>query len=179
MQQAKLYYQDEAGFYLLVSRQASWAPIGRTPILQAPTHSPHLSVAIAISPRGELFYQIRESAFKGKGIVYFLKKFLHGKKKKVFLLWDSATIHTGQAVKGFLSGLKKERIHLYQTPKYAPATNAAEQVWQQIKNVELANCVYKTIKDLKKALKEALEKLKAKPQLIQRFFYHQQVAFYN
>jgi len=126
-----------------------------------------------------LFYQLRESSFKGNGIVYFLKKFLHGKKKKVFLLWDSATIHTGQAVKDFLSSLKKEPVHLYQIPKYAPATNAAEQVWHHIKNVELANCVYKTIKELKKAVKEALEKLKTKPQLIQRFFYHEQVAFYN
>lgn len=85
MQQAKLYYQDEAGFHLLVSRKATWAPVGQTPILQAPTHSPHLSVSVAISPEGELFYQPRESSFKGKGIVHFLKKFLHG-KKKVFLL---------------------------------------------------------------------------------------------
>jgi transposase len=179
MQQAKLYYQDEAGFHLLVSRQATWAPVGQTPILQAPTHSPHLSVSVAIRPEGELFYQLRESSFKGNGIVQFLKKFLHGKKKKVFLLWDSARIHTGHAVKGFLSSLKKELIYLYHTPKYAPATNAAEQVWHYIKNVELANCVYKTIQELKKAVKDALEKLKTKPQLIQRFFHHVQVAFYN
>lgn len=162
-----------------MSRQASWAPIGQTPVLQVPAHRPHLSVSVAISPEGELFYQLRESSFKGNGIVYFLKKFLQRKKKKVYLVWDSASIHTGQAVKDFLSGLKKESIHLYHTPKYAPATNAAEQVWHYIKNVELANCVYKTIIALKKAVKAALEKLKTKPELIQRFFHHKQVAFYK
>jgi hypothetical protein len=174
-----VYYQDEAGFHLLVSRQATWAPIAQTPPLLAPTHCPHLSVSVAISETGDLFYEVRESAFNSQAIVRFLTNLLQGKRKQLFLLWDSARIHTSKVVQAFLMQLKEGRIHLAHTPKYAPATNAAEQVWNYVKNVQLANCVFKTIQDLKKAVTQALEDLKNRPQLIRQFFHHPKVAFHN
>lgn len=162
-----------------MSRQTTWAPVGQTPVLVAPTQCPHLSVSVAISQAGDLFYEVRESAFTATAMVRFLKNLLGGKGKKLFLLWDSARIHTAQAVRDYLAQLKKEPLYLAHTPKYAPETKAAEQVWNYVKNVQLANGVFKTLQELKKAVTQALEDLKHKPQLIQQFFQHPKVAFYN
>ena len=165
-----MYYQDEAGFNLLVSRQTTWAPIAQTPPLVAPTPCPNLSVSVAISETGDLFYEVRESASTSQAIVGFLTKLLEGKRQQLFLLWDSARIHTTKELQAFLTQLKEGRIHLAHTPKYAPATHAAEQVWNYVKNVQLANCVFKTIQDLKKAVTQALEDLKKIPNSFNNYF---------
>ena len=58
-------FVDEAGFYLLVSRVLTYAPIGQTPILKAPLTRDHFSVIGAITPDGKLYVHIQDKAFNG------------------------------------------------------------------------------------------------------------------
>ncbi len=102
-------------------------------------------------------------------------------KKKITLIWDGASIHTGQSVKDFLHAQAKnnQRIWLEKLPAYCPELNPAEQVWAYLKNVLLKSEVSKTLLELKEKVIAAMEIIKKDKELIQSFFRHPKVGFYE
>jgi len=102
----------------------TWARKGETPTLTTPTKYDHLSVASAITAEGKLYTRIRQSAFKGRDVVDFLKHLLRQIPGQIILLWDGAKIHHCQEVKAFLCQGGARRLRLIRLPAYAPELNA-------------------------------------------------------
>ena len=174
-----IYYQDESTFQLLPSLQRTYALKGHTPVITRGDSYKHLTVASAISEEGDLFYQLRTTAFKGKALVLFLEKLLKSTRKKILLIWDGAPAHVSKEVKAFLASPKaKNRLWIEKLPPYSPELNPDEQVWHHLKNVELKNICNKTVSELKICVKEKIEILKNQKEKIRQFFQHKDVGFY-
>lgn len=156
----------------------SYSKKGKTPILENACKYSHLSIASGICQDGRFIYQIKEESFKGDEIVNFLKKIAIEIKERVLLIWDGARIHSSEAVKKYLREQENENIWLVKIPPYSPELNADEQVWHYIKNVEMKNVCCKGIKELKCKTINALEALKEKKEIVQKFFKHPKVGFY-
>ena len=134
----------------------------------------------AISPLGDLVYMIRNKPFNGQAIVEFLELLLNQIKTKLLIIWDNASIHNCKVTRLFLeTSPLAERLHLVHQPKYSPELNADEQVWNYLKAVELKNTCNQNVKELKPKIVLAMDKLKASPKLIQKFFRHSDLGFYN
>jgi transposase len=102
---------------------------GHTPVITRGDSYTHLTAASAISEEGDLFYQLRTTAFKGKAMVLFLEKLLKSTRKKILLIWDGAPAHVSKEVKAFLASPKaKNRLWIEKLPPYSPELNPDERI---------------------------------------------------
>jgi transposase len=169
---------DEAGFNLLSSAMRTYAFHGCTPILQQDCKYTHLSVIAAISPGGSIISDLRDSSFDGASIVAFLRRLLATFQKEIHLIWDGANIHSCQAVRDFLSTEPQaKRLFLYRIPAYSPELNPTEQLWNNMKNVQLKNVFSKNRKQLEENVIKTLNSITDKKELIAAFFRHPKVVF--
>lgn len=173
-----LLTSDEAGFNLLSSAMRTYAPCGKTPVLQEDCKYTHLSAIAAISPQGDCITTVREESFDSAAIVVFLELLLTKFKKEIHLIWDGAKIHVGQVVKDFLAtNPDAQRLFLYRIPPYSPELNPTELVWNQLKNVKLKNVFSKNKEELKTNLNKAIDQIQQQTDIIKSFFRHPKVAF--
>lgn len=159
----------------------SYSRKGHRPVLIAPlVGQACLRAAVAISSEGDLFYEVRECTFNSPAMVRFVKNVRRAWRKKLLLIWDGASTHTSDVVKKWLSTqTETPEVWLSRIPPYSPELNPAEQVWNYMKNVLLKNICCKTVKELKIKVIEAFEVIKKDKALIQTFFCHKAVAFYD
>jgi transposase len=159
-------FVDQSGFYLLPTVVRTYAPVGQTPILHEQLTRDHLSVISGITLGGKLLMMDQERAFKSPDVVRFLRHALRQIPGKLLIIWDGSPIHSGQAIKDFLSGGASHRLKLEQLPGYAPDLNPDEGVWKHLKYVELKNVCCQSLSELKVELRKAKERLRHKRDVI-------------
>jgi transposase len=162
---------DEAGFQLLPAVARTYAPRGETPVLEEQATKEHWSVISAVTPAGQLFWQMQERAFHGPEVVRFLKHLERQFGGKLLIVWDRANIHRGEAVREFLAAGHAARLELLSLPGYAPDLNPDEGVWNWTKGA-LANMSYLDLPQLQGELRRTLQRLRRHPELIRSFFAH-------
>ena len=145
--------------------------MGQTPLLHPSGKREHLSVIAGITPQGRLLCRMQEEAFKGVGVVRFLKHLLSQIAGKITVIWDGATIHRCQAVKDFLSAGAASRLRLVRLPAYAPQLNPMEQGWGWAKH-DLGNVCCPDLSVLKREVRATMAALRRRPHLIRSFFRH-------
>lgn len=169
---------DESACYLLPLLAHSWAPRGQTPVLVEQAGRDHLSLIAAIAPNGRIYVAGQDQAFTGEDIVWFLTKLCSRyRKRDLLVIWDGASIHSGEAVKAFLRE-RPGRVHLERLPGYSPELNPTELVWNQLKQ-RLKNQVFLTLDELTVAVLEQINLLEKDRKLIQVFFHKKEVAFFT
>ena len=144
----------------------TYAPVGQTPILHEHLSREHLSVISAITLEGKLFMMEQQRSFKSQDVVRFLRHLLGQIPGKLLIIWDGSPIHSGRAVKDFLSSGASRRLKLERLPGYAPDLNPDEGVWKHLKYVELKNLCCQSLKELKVELRKAKERLRHKRDVI-------------
>lgn len=89
---ADIFWGDETA----VKEDAHWArgyaPAGQTPVLRMPTRWQSLSMISAISPRGEIRFEIVEGSINSERFIAFLDKLIEGAARKVFLIVDNLRV---------------------------------------------------------------------------------------
>ncbi len=163
---------DETGLRLLPALVRTWAPRGQTPILRTPLSRDHLSVIGAVTPTGRILTRTYAHAIRGVHVVRFLKHLLAHLKGKLLVIWDGASIHRGQVVKGFLKTPAGQRLHLVALPAYAPELNPAEGLWTLLKRGQLKNLFCEALWELQVELRLALARLRHRPTAIQGCIRH-------
>ena len=136
----------------------------------------HLSVISAISPEGQLYLSMQETAFDSDGVVAFLELLLQEIAGKLLIIWDGAPIHRSKTIQQFLSDGAAARIWLTRLPAYAPDLNPDEGIWHHLKHVDLKNTCCEDMPDLRQKLTTATDTLKQQPEIIKACF--AQIGFY-
>ncbi len=157
-----IIWVDEAGFYLLPARVRTYAPRGQTPVLRVPLTRDHLSAISALTTSGRVLMHVQDEAFRGPGVVRFLRHLLRHIAGKLLIIWDGAPIHRCKVVKAFLAEGGAERLWLEQLPGYAPELNPAEGIWRYLKRVRLGNVCCRTLTQLRYELRLATASLRHK-----------------
>ena len=158
----------------------TYAPKGHTPVITTSTEiNARLYMASAISPAGELRYMIRNQPFDSKAVIEFVEYLLESFGRKLLIIWDGASIHDSEETKGYLDTKKSGELHLVMQPYYSPELNADEQVWNYLKGFKLKNTCNPNIKELKEKVTHVMEQLNQQPDLIQNFFCHPALGYYN
>ena len=91
---ATIYFQDESGIRSDFHAGTTWAPKGKTPIIEATGARFGLNMVGAITPKGQLQFMIVEGSVNSSKIIEFLKRLMHGHANKVF--FGTAIRHTSQ-----------------------------------------------------------------------------------
>jgi transposase len=167
-----LLFVDESGFYLLPSVVRSYAPQGETPILHHTLSHDHLSVIGAVGLNEKLYFHAYEEAIRSVEVIGFLRHLLRHIPGKLLIVWDGAPIHRSKQVKQFLSDGAAARIHLERFPGYAPELDPQEGIWRHLKRVELRNLCCTDLRETRRELRLACQRLRQKRSVIRSCLHH-------
>ena len=173
---------DETGLFLNPLVRRTWAPTGKTPVLESwGRHRDKVGVigAITLSPAarrlGFYFATDPRGYFTTEKVVLFLRDLLKHLRGKVVVVWDGGPNHKGPAMREFLR--KNRRLRLERLPAYSPHPNPVEAVWSWLKYGRLANFVPADVTDLDDRVLEFLIELRLDPSLLRRLWDASELPF--
>jgi transposase len=142
---AHLVFMDESGFMLTPTVRRTWAPRGRTPVLDAWDRRDRISAisSISVSPKTRQlnlhFDLLPENAnVRGDDIVDYLRHLKAHLGGPLTVLWDGSPVHDrSKAVQAYLAD--HPEIVTERLPAYAPELNPDELVWAWTKYGRLGN----------------------------------------
>jgi transposase len=161
-----IFLIDESGFYPLPSVVRTYAPAGHTPVLQEWWTRDHLSAISALPPEGKLYFLSQDHALNSEDVVAFLERLLREVSGRMVLIWDGAPIHRSHAIKAVLASGAAQRVHVERLPAYAPELNPGEGLWAQLKRVELRNLCCFNLPHRRRALRDAVKRVRRKPRIL-------------
>src|SRR5512135_2990659 len=152
-----LVFVDESGFYLLPGVVKTYAPKGRTPIVDEWQTRDHLSVMGGVTPQGKVSSLVRPTSLNGLHTIEFLVHLGRLGADRLLVVWDGSPIHRRAEVKAFVAEAG-DAIHLEPLPPYAPDLNPVEWLWRQMKEVEMRNQTCLDLEQLHMELHRALDR---------------------
>ncbi len=175
-QHATLYFADEAGVRSDFHSGTTWAPKGKTPIVEATGQRYGMNMISAISPRGDMRFMTVEGHMNADKFIEFLKRLLHNAERPVFLIVDGHRAHRARKVFEFIRKTKG-RLRLFFLPPYSPELNPDELVWNHLKNHGVGKRIVNSREDLKRVVIAHLRFLQKTPDLIRAFFRESHVRY--
>ena len=173
---ASIFFADEAGVRTDYHAGTTWAPIGRTPVVAATGERTVVNMVSAISPRGELHFDLFEGTMNAAGFIEFCKKLVQDCPTPVFLIVDGSTAHTANAVKDYVASTEG-RLSLFFLPPYSPELNPDEWVWRNVKNEQIGRAVPMSRSHLWSLARNALTRLQQSPEIVRGFFGDPHLAY--
>jgi transposase len=172
---AHLVFLDESGFALTPSVRRTWAPRGRTPVLDAWDRRDRLSAisAITLSPKARrlnLYFDVLPDNVnvRGEDVVDFLRQLKTHVPGPLTVVWDGAGIHDrSRAVRAYLA--KHPEIQTERLPAYAPELNPDELVWAWTKYSRLGNLAASNTDWLREYLINEFTFVQEHPELLASF----------
>lgn len=122
---AEIQWGDETGLRSDDVRGRGYAPKGKTPVVLANANRSKLSVISTVTNKGEMRWKVFAGALNAKVLIGFMKRLVHGREKRVFLILDNLRAHHSKVVKKWL-GENADKIAVFYLPSYSPELNPDE-----------------------------------------------------
>ena len=166
---AAIFFADEASVRTNYHAGTTWAPVGKTPVVTGSGEKRSISMISAISPRGELHFQVHEFGVKQEEFLEFCKMLVADAGRPVFLIMDNSQVHKAKTLKAYAEE-SNGMLTLFFLPPYSPDLNPDEWVWKNVKHDNLGRASVKNESQLAEFATAALAKLKALPGKLRAFF---------
>jgi transposase len=162
-------FVDETGFSFRAKTGTTWAPIGRTPILQRVSQRRALSTVIGLTLSGRIYKRHFAHAICGDDMVLTLRHFQRHIPGPLIIIWDRLNAHRATVVKEYLGAHPEIEVHWL--PPYAPDLNPEEGCHGNVKQ-HLRNALPCGVSDLRAGVDRGFARLRRRPDLILGFFRH-------
>lgn len=166
---ATIFFADEAGVRTDHHGGATWAPVGKTPVVTATGERKSVNMVSAVSAQGQLHFELFEGNMNAAKFIEFCKKLVHDCPTPVFLIVDGSSAHTANAVKEYVASTDGA-LSLFFLPPYSPELNPDEWVWNNVKNTQIYRTVPMSQSHLWTVAKNALLRLQRLPNIVRGFF---------
>jgi transposase len=170
---AHLVFLDESGYMLTPTVRRTWAPCGRTPVLDCWDRRDRLSAisCLSASPKAgrlNLYFRLLPHNVHGEDVVAFLRELKATLGGPLTVLWDRSPVHRkSSVVQEYLE--RHPEIVTEDLPAYAPELNPDELVWAWSKYGRLANLAANDTDQLAETVIDQLVYLKEHPELLASF----------
>ena len=173
--QAILYFQDEANVSLTAILAKTWAARGHTPKQSVTGKRGGVAAMSAITSRGQLIFRLHDKRIASPEVIDFLAQMLrHHRRRHLVVVMDQAPPHVSKATTEFITG--QPRLHVFHLPKYSPAWNPDEKVWNHLKHQELKGHQARTKAELSQLTHHKLTTMSRNPELLRGIFFRCCVA---
>ncbi|MGW4666398.1 IS630 family transposase [Streptosporangium sandarakinum] len=122
---AALFFAGEAAVRTDHRAGATWAPLGRTPAVAFTGARRSVMMISAVSPRGELRFQLFDRGPDTDAFIGFCKRLISDAGRPVFLVVDNSCIHRVRKAERFVEA-SQGRLSLFFLPPYSPELNPDE-----------------------------------------------------
>jgi transposase len=166
---AAIFFADEASVRTNYHAGTTWAPVGKTPVVSGTGRTRSISMVSAVSPRGELHFQVHETGIRQEEFLEFCKMLLADVGRPVFLIMDNSQVHRAKILKAYADG-SNGMLSLFFLPPYSPNLNPDEWVWKNVKHDNLGRASVKSESELAEFAIAALARLRELPEKVRAFF---------
>ena len=166
---AAIFFADEASVRTNYHAGTTWAPVGKTPVVSGTGKTRSISMVSAVSPRGELHFQIHETGIKKEEFLEFCKMLIADMGRPVFLILDNSQVHRAKILKEYVEQ-SGGMLTVFFLPPYSPDLNPDEWVWKNVKHDNLGRASVRSETELAQFAAAALAKLKELPEKVRAFF---------
>jgi|SRR6266498_117471 len=173
---ASIFFEDEAAVRTDHHAGTTWGRVGRTPVVRATGERKSVNMISAVSPRGELHFDVFQGNMNAAGFIEFCKKLLHDCPTPVFLIVDGSSTHTAKVVQEYVKSTNG-RLSLFFLPPYSPELNPDEWVWRNVKSERIARAVPMSQGHLWSLAQDALKRLQQLPEIVRGFFGDPRLAY--
>jgi transposase len=173
---ATIYFQDESGIRSDFHSGTTWAPKGKTPVIEVTGARFSLNMIGAIDMRGQFRFVVVKGSVSSQQICDFLNRLMHNAEKPVFLIWDGHPTHRAKKVKECIASFEG-KLEVYTLPSYSPELNPTEQVWNNVKNHGIGRKKVFGPDQLKSMVISHLRRLQKIPSLVRSFFRHPECKY--
>jgi transposase len=165
----ELVFVDESGFYLVPGVVKTYAPRGRTPVVDEWQTRDHLSVMGGLTSQGKVYTLVRPQSLNGLHTIEFLVHLGRLASDRLLVIWDGSPIHRRAEVSAFVAEARG-KIRVEPLPSYAPDLNPVEWLWRHLKEVELRNLSCLDLDQLHLEFHLAVGRVRQRLSLMQSFF---------
>jgi transposase len=123
---AGVFFADEASIRTDHHARAPWVPDEQTPVVSATRERKSLNMISAVSPRGELRFQIHEGKLDAVTFIGFLEALLDSVPGKVLLIVDDHPVHKAKKVSEFVRDKAGGRLIIIFLPPSSAELNPDE-----------------------------------------------------
>ena len=123
------------------------------------------------------YFRFVAGAVRAQQLVAFLQALrsqLRG--RRVLIIWDGLGTHKSRLVRQWLEAQAGE-VQVEFLPPYAPELNPVEQIWNYLKNREIANLCARHLTEVGDLARRRLKSMQHRPRLIRSFWQQTQLAF--
>lgn len=174
-------FLDESGFQLSPVVRRTYAPRGKTPIVEAWHRKGRISAisAVTVSPvrrRTNLYFRLLpdNTNAHGRDTTAFLAQLRGELRGPMTVLWDQSKIHErSSVVKTYLA--RHPEIVTEDFPGYAPEANPDEGVWGWTKYHRMPNYAPEDTAELRSHLWHELSSLRERRDLLASFIRHAEI----
>lgn len=166
-----IFWGDETGLRSDDVRGLSYAPRGRTPLVQVPQKRTGLGLISALTNKGELRWMVLDGAVTAPSLIRFLGRLVQEVGRKVFLVLDRLPVHRSAKVRAWLAERGTE-IEVFYLPPYSPELNPDEGLNADLKQAVTRKAPARTKAQLKRAVIGHMRKLSKSPRRVRSFFGH-------
>ena len=173
---AEIQWGDETGLRSDDVRGRGYAPKGKTPVVLANANRSKLSVISTVTNKGQMRWKVFSGALNTKILIGFMKRLVHGRQKRVFLILDNLRVHHSKAVKKWLAE-NAERIQVFYLPSYSPELNPDEMLNADLKQHVTKAAPPRNKIALTRTAIGALRSIQKQPGRVQSYFGQNGVAY--
>ena len=159
-----IIFIDESGLSERPTRVRTWAPKGKTPVIQFHFNWTHISIIAGLSAT-QFMFRLHEGSIKKEQHVEFLKSLRSHFKQKLLLIWDGLKAHRSKLVREYLDSTGGD-IQMAFLPPYSPDLNPVEFLWAWLKRHALANFCPANLDALNTTARSKLRSAQRRPSII-------------
>lgn len=159
-----IVFIDESGLSERPTRVRTWAPKGRTPVIEFHFGWTHVSVIAALSPTNGLF-RLHKGSIKKEQLVEFLKALRSHLRQPLLVVWDGLKAHRSKLVREYLESTHGD-VEVAFLPPYSPDLNPVEYLWAWLKRHALANYCPANLDELNRTARAKLKSAQRRPSII-------------
>jgi transposase len=173
---ADVYFWDESGFRADTVHGKTWAPKGKTPVIQRPGQRQSISAASAVNAKGGFWFATYQGALNAELFIELLKKMMKGRAKPVHLVVDGLPAHKKLNVREYIASTQG-KLTMHVLPGYAPDLNPDELVWSHVKRTGVARNPLRAGEKLDLRIEQQLHDVQRNRRLVRSFFGTPSVAY--
>jgi transposase len=173
---ADIYFCDEASVRSDYHSGTTWAPIGKTPVIETTGARFGVNMISAISPKGQLRFMTFNGKMNADKFIEFLERLIYRASNTIFLVLDGHPVHKSNKVKEFVVETKG-KLRLFILPPYSPNLNPDEWVWSWLKKHNLGKLTITGPDQFRASVSHFMRRLQRLPNVLKGFFRDPNLAY--
>ncbi len=175
-EKAEIQWGDETGIQNDAYHARGFAPKGKTPVVRINATKSRVNMISSITNRGKVRFMLYRETMTSQVLIKFLSRLIKDCDRKIFLILDNLRVHHSRKVKKWVKE-HEEQIELFFLPSYSPELNPDEYLNGDLKQKIRSGMPARSAKELTKKTRSFMKTLQKRPQHVQSYFKHPNIAY--